>query len=111
MISKLAPRGKAARPSLTDSVPGATPARRCVEGLSDALQPLERDRLAAQARQGYLYAHGQLPVSDRNAKAEAAHADRTAKPRPEPQRQTRTPKIEYRKRRSYGSLRVALAKL
>ena len=62
---------------------------------------------AAANAAGYLYAHGQRAVSDLNAKAEAARPDRTAKPQPEPVKQTRTPKIEYRKRRSYAVLSVA----
>jgi hypothetical protein len=68
---------------------------------------------AAANAAGYLYAHGQLPVPDLNAKAEAARPDRTAKPQPEPEpepepvKQTRAPKIEYRKRRSYAVPSVA----
>ena len=55
---------------------------------------------AAANAAGYLYAHGQLPVSDTNATA--ARPDRTAKPQAEPAKQ-RTPKIEYRKRRSFAA--------
>ena len=62
---------------------------------------------AAANAAGYLYAHGQLPASDLNAKAEAARPDRTVKPQPEPVKQMRAPKIEYRKRRSYAVPSVA----
>jgi hypothetical protein len=60
---------------------------------------------AAANAAGYLYVHGQLPVSDTNAKA--ARPDRTAKPQAEPVKQKRTPKIEYRKRRSCAVPSVA----
>jgi hypothetical protein len=63
---------------------------------------------AAANAAGYLYAHGQLPVSDLNATGEAAGPDRAAKTQPEPIKQTRAaPRIEYRKRRSYAVLSVA----
>ena len=54
---------------------------------------------AAANAAGYLYAHGQLPVSEFNGKVEAARA---VKPQSELVKQTRAPKIEYRKRRSYA---------
>ena len=57
---------------------------------------------AAANAAGYLYAHGQRPVSDLGAKAETAHPDRAAKGTPEPVEQRRAPKIEYRRRRSYA---------
>jgi len=57
---------------------------------------------AAANAAGYLYAHGQLPASDLDAKLQAARPDRTPNSQSEPVRQTRAPKIEYRKRRSYA---------
>jgi hypothetical protein len=63
---------------------------------------------AAANAAGYLYAHGQLPVSDLDAKAEAARPDRTANRTPEPVEQRRAPKIEYRRRRSYAVPSAAL---
>jgi len=66
---------------------------------------------AAANAAGYLYAHGQLPVSDLNAQVEAQSSHPTPPPRssrrPEPKsvlrqdqsqpvKQVRTPKIEYR---------------
>jgi hypothetical protein len=69
---------------------------------------------AAANAAGYLYAHGLLPVSDPNAQADAERSRRTAKSQPsrrvepetvlsqaqpEPLKQVRTPRIEYRKRR------------
>lgn len=60
---------------------------------------------AAANAAGYLYVHGQLPVSDTNAKA--ARPDRTAKPQAEPIEEKRTPKIEYRKRRPWAVPPVA----
>jgi hypothetical protein len=69
---------------------------------------------AAANAAGYLYAHGQLPVSDRDAQVDVESSHRTAKPQPcrplepktavregqsQPVKQLRTPRIEYRKRR------------
>jgi len=71
---------------------------------------------AAANAAGYLYAHGELPMSDRNAQVGVASSHRTAKSqssRPlepktalwlgqsQPLKQVRTPRIEYRKRRVY----------
>ena len=56
---------------------------------------------AAANAAGYLYVHGQLPVSDLNTRAEAARPEHTARAQQQPVKQTRTPKIQYRKRRSY----------
>jgi hypothetical protein len=69
---------------------------------------------AAANAAGYLYAHGLLPLSDANAQADAERSHRTAKsepskrlkpksvlsePQPEPLKQVRKPRVEYRKRR------------
>jgi hypothetical protein len=71
---------------------------------------------AAANAAGYLYAHGQLPMSDLNAQVDVASSHRTAKSqssRPleqktvlwqsqsQPLKQVHTPRIEYRKRRFY----------
>jgi hypothetical protein len=71
---------------------------------------------AAANAAGYLYAHGGLPVSDldRRVRAERSpHAVKSQSPKrlepktvlsqgqSEPLKQARTPRIEYRKRRSY----------
>jgi hypothetical protein len=71
---------------------------------------------AAANAAGYLYARGGLPVSDRDRRREAGrspHAVKSQSPKPlepkavpsqgqpEPLKQARTPRIEYRKRRSY----------
>jgi hypothetical protein len=71
---------------------------------------------AAANAAGYLYAHGQLPMSDLNAQVDVDSSHRTPKSqssrRPEPKtvpsqgqtqplKQARTPRIEYRKRRLY----------
>jgi len=71
---------------------------------------------AAANAAGYLYAHGQLPVSDLKRASRAQSSHPTPPPRssrrPEPKsvlrqdqsqpvKQVRTPKIEYRKRRFY----------
>jgi len=71
---------------------------------------------AAANAAGYLYAHGQLPVSDLDAQGNAERTDRMAKSpsarrlepktvvsrgESEPLKQVRTPRIEYRKRRFY----------
>jgi hypothetical protein len=56
---------------------------------------------AAATAAGYLYAHGKVPVSGRNAQADKEAILRQG--RSEPVKPARTPKIEYRKRRSYPS--------
>jgi hypothetical protein len=71
---------------------------------------------AAANAAGYLYVHGQLPASDFNAQVEAKRSPHAAKSQstrrlepktvlsqgqPEPLKQARTPRIEYRKRRFY----------
>jgi hypothetical protein len=71
---------------------------------------------AAANAAGYLFAHNLLPLSDPNAQADAQHSHRTAKPepsrrlepktvlsqaQPEPLKQVRKPRIEYRKRRYF----------
>jgi len=55
---------------------------------------------AAANAAGYLFAHRQLPMPDRNAQAEAERPQ--AQPEPEPIKQPAAPKIEYRKRRAYA---------
>jgi hypothetical protein len=70
---------------------------------------------AAANAAGYLFAHNLLPLSDPNAQADAEHSHRTAKSepskraepktvlsqaQPEPLKQVRKPRIEYRKRRN-----------
>ena len=58
---------------------------------------------AAANAAGYLYAHGQLAVSDLNAE-DAARSPESAPSRAQskPIDQARTPRIEYRKRRLYA---------
>ncbi len=71
---------------------------------------------AAANAAGYLYAHGQLPMSDLNAQVDVEGSHRTAKSQSsrrlepktvlwqsqsQPLKQVRTPRIEYRKRRFY----------
>jgi hypothetical protein len=71
---------------------------------------------AAANAAGYLYAHGQLPMSDPDAQVDAenrhpaalSRSARRAEPQSfqrqdqsQPVKQVRTPKIEYRKRRLY----------
>jgi len=59
---------------------------------------------AAANAAGYLYAHDQLPVSDLNGRVDAPRSPHAAEPEPlkrEPVKQLRTPRIEYRKKRSY----------
>jgi hypothetical protein len=57
---------------------------------------------AAANAAGYLYVHGQLPISDLNAQVDAASSHSTAQSRSaSPVKQVRTPRIEYRKRRFY----------
>ena len=56
---------------------------------------------AAANAAGYLYAHGQLPVSE-NTQADAEPPQRAAPARSEAVKQPRAPKIEYRKRRAYA---------
>lgn len=71
---------------------------------------------AAANAAGYLYVHGQLPVSDLNGRVDAQRSHRTGKSQSsgrlesktvlsqghsEPPKQVRTPRIEYRKRRFY----------
>ena len=53
---------------------------------------------AAANAAGYLFAHRQLPMSDRDAQVD------TERPQvqPEPIKQPAAPKIEYRKRRAYA---------
>ncbi len=70
---------------------------------------------AAANAAGYLFAHNLLPLSDPGAQPDAEHSHRTAKSepskrpepkavlsqaQPEPLKQVRKPRIEYRKRRS-----------
>ncbi len=77
---------------------------------------------AAANAAGYLYAHGQLPMSDLNAQvgAESPHptaqspASRGLEPKTvlsqgqsQPGKQGRTPRIEYRRRRFYPLPSVA----
>lgn len=68
---------------------------------------------AAANAAGYLYAHGQLPLSELAAQVEAERSHGTAKPQSsrrlvpsqaqsQPLKQVRTPRIEYRKRRFYA---------
>lgn len=56
---------------------------------------------AAANAAGYLYAHGLLPVSNVDGRVDAPRPHRTVKPQPEPPKQARAPRIEYRKRRFY----------
>jgi hypothetical protein len=62
---------------------------------------------AAANAAGYLYAHGQLPMGDLNAPVKPARSHSAAKSEssrrlePQPLKQPRTPRIEYRKRRFY----------
>jgi hypothetical protein len=71
---------------------------------------------AAANAAGYLFAHGQLPMTDLNAQVVAESPYHTAKSRSsrrlepktvlpqgqsQPVKQVRTPRIEYRKRRFY----------
>ncbi len=57
---------------------------------------------AAANAAGYLYAHGQLPMSGLNAQVDAEASRPTAQSRSaSPAKQARTPRIEYRKRRVY----------
>ena len=53
---------------------------------------------AAANAAGYLFAHRQLPMPDRNAQADAERPQA----RPEPIKHPAAPKIEYRKRRAYA---------
>jgi len=60
---------------------------------------------AAANAAGYLYAHGQSPVSEVNAQVDAESSyPRTVlwRSQSQPVKQARTPRIEYRKRRSYA---------
>ena len=64
---------------------------------------------AAANAAGYLYAHGQLAVSDLNGRVDVPRSPHAAKSqssrRLEPETvpsQLRTPKVEYRKRRAYA---------
>jgi len=71
---------------------------------------------AAANAAGYLYANGQLPMSDLNAQVDAESSHPTAQSQSsrrvtpktvllqgqsQPVKQVRTPRIEYRKRRFY----------
>ena len=71
---------------------------------------------AAANAAGYLYAHGQLPMSGLNAQVDAESSHHTAESQSsrrlepktvlwqgqsQPLKQVRTPRIEYRKRRFY----------
>jgi hypothetical protein len=71
---------------------------------------------AAANAAGYLFAHNLLPLPDASAQTDTERSQRTAKSepskwlepktvlsqaRPEPLKQVRKPRIEYRKRRSF----------
>jgi hypothetical protein len=55
---------------------------------------------AAANAAGYLYAHGQLPVSELHAQVEEPKTV-PCQDQSKPLKQARTPRIEYRKRRFY----------
>jgi hypothetical protein len=60
---------------------------------------------AAANAAGYLYAHGYLPTSDVNTRVDVASSHHTAvlwQGQSQPLEKVRTPRIEYRKRRSYA---------